>query len=123
MAEDYEGCIPDFSKVIELKPEESLARTNRGFAFRKLGKYQEALQDFSEVISTNPNAYSYEHRGFVKYLIGNYSSALKDLETSIQMNSANSLAYKTRAKIYIAIENRDKACNCLLYTSPSPRDS
>lgn len=106
----YEECISDFTKAISLKPGMHIARTNRGFAYRKLGQYEKAIIDFTSEISVNPNAYSYEHRSLVYYLSKDYEKALIDINKSIEQAPENSISYKTRALIYKATDFKEKAC-------------
>src|SRR5690554_382370 len=61
----YEECIPDFTRAISLRPSIHTARTNRGYAYQKLGQYDKAIADFTGELVVNPNAYSYEHRSYV----------------------------------------------------------
>ncbi len=106
----YEECIPDFTRAIALKPGKNLARTNRGFAYKKLQQYDKAIVDFTAELAVNPNAYSYEHRSQVYYLMGDYENALLDVNKSIEEEPNNSIAYKTRALIFKAMDLKVESC-------------
>ncbi|MEO0790052.1 MAG: tetratricopeptide repeat protein, partial [Bacteroidota bacterium] len=99
-----------FTKVISLDPGMHTVRTNRGYAYRNLGQYEEAIADFTAELSVNPNAYSYEHRSYVYYLMSDYENALADVNKSIEADPNNSISYKTRALIYLASGSTAEAC-------------
>lgn len=45
-------AIQDFSRVLELKPDFTAARLQRGTVFMKTGEYHEAATDFATVVRT-----------------------------------------------------------------------
>lgn len=45
-------AIQDFSRVLELKPDFTAARLQRGIVYMKTGEYYEAGTDFATVVST-----------------------------------------------------------------------
>ncbi|XP_030057231.1 dnaJ homolog subfamily C member 3 [Microcaecilia unicolor] len=49
------AAIPDLSKVIELKPDFTSARLQRGHLLLKQGKLDEAEEDFKNVLKSNPS--------------------------------------------------------------------
>lgn len=107
----YRECISDFTKVIELLPEKHVTRTNRGYAYRKLGEYDKVIQDFNDELLVNPNAASYEHLSMVYYLKEDYERALENVNISIKKKPYRPIPYKTRALIYKAIFNKEEACS------------
>ena len=53
--ERYEEALADFSRVIELSPEDAAsAFADRGETFRLMERYEEALADFSRAIELDP---------------------------------------------------------------------
>lgn len=46
-------AIQDFSRVLDLKPDFTAARLQRGLVFMKSGEYNEAAQDFEQVVCRN----------------------------------------------------------------------
>jgi tetratricopeptide (TPR) repeat protein len=59
----------------------------------------------------NPDdSYAYLKRGFMLLKFGKYEEALKDINTSIQLDPENPLAYIYRADIYVALDNKCKTC-------------
>jgi tetratricopeptide (TPR) repeat protein len=51
---DYDGAIQDYSKAIELVPQDAVAYKNRGNAYKAKGDYEYAFQDYSKAIELNP---------------------------------------------------------------------
>ena len=52
---EYDKSISDFSKSIELDPDELKAYQNRGDAYCNLGNYDEAIKDFAMVSQLEKN--------------------------------------------------------------------
>ena len=80
---DYQGAIDDWSKVIEVNPQEVDAYYNRGIAKDKLGDHQGAIADYTKVIEINPEyASAYNNRGYSKDEVGDYQGAIADYTVS-----------------------------------------
>lgn len=45
----------NFTEAIRIDPLKADFYSNRGFAFRKLGRYEEAIADYSKAIELNPS--------------------------------------------------------------------
>jgi len=52
-----EEAIKNFSKAIEIDGSKADFYSNRGFAYRKVQKYKEAVNDYTRSISLNPSIY------------------------------------------------------------------
>ena len=76
---DNYGAITDYSKSIEIHPNNPVAFYNRGVIKFDLEKYYEAIADYTEAIQLNPNyAKAYHNIGVVKNKLKNYKSAIED---------------------------------------------
>ena len=76
---DYYGAISDYSKAIELNPEDAYAYYNRGLAKENIGDLSGAISDYSKAIELNPEyADAYRNRGIAKENIGDLSGACSD---------------------------------------------
>ena len=53
--EQYEDALADFTKVLELQPDNAHAYFRRAFAFKSLGKFEEAAEDFEKSRSLQPD--------------------------------------------------------------------
>lgn len=62
-AEDWRGVIDNMAKVIERRPWHDNALSLMGFAYRKLGDYDQALAHYDRALELNPR-----NRGALEYL-------------------------------------------------------
>ncbi len=72
-------AIKDFTSAISLGVEDANYYSNRGYAFRQLKKYREAIDDFTESIRLNrKQGAAYVGRGFAFYKSGRQHEARVD---------------------------------------------
>lgn len=77
---NYPGSIQDFSKAIELAPNNGDAYYNRGYSKFMLEDNRGAIQDFNKAIEFNPKYQNAYHcRGLAKISIGEKNSGCLDL--------------------------------------------
>ena len=68
---DYYGAIADFTKAIELKPNNASTYYNRGLAKAKLEDFKAAIVDYNIAIEFDPNhTNAYYNRAISKELSG-----------------------------------------------------
>ena len=96
--EDYYGAIADFSKSIELDPNDSDAYSSRAWATLMLTsntdandpKILEAIKDYDKSIELDPdNSDSYFRRGMAKYRSIGISDACPDLKKALSLGSSD----------------------------------
>ena len=69
--------MANYDKAIELNPNDAGAYYNRGVAYYKQGKYQQALADYDKALELNPQgATIYNDRGVIYYIQGRYQKAI-----------------------------------------------
>jgi len=84
----YDRAIEDFTKVIELKPDEADAYNHRGYANAAKRLHDQAIQDFSQAIKLNPqHTTAYVYRGRVYELLGREGEAVRDFKHQYEMGS------------------------------------
>ncbi len=72
-------AIEDYTKSLELKPDEIETLQNRGAAYDSVGKFSEAIQDYSATLQLDPdNLLSLENRGNSKYNLKDFEGAKAD---------------------------------------------
>ena len=99
--EYYEISIEHLNKAIMLKPNDVDALIQRGVAYRRSGKFDEAISDFNQAIKLDPkNAKAYNRRGVVYAHRHQYNEALKDYSQAIKLNPEFVDAYVNRGNIY-----------------------
>ncbi len=83
---DYTGAIADYTKVIQLEPNDVVAYYNRGVVKDKLGQHFAAIADYDTAIRLKPDyAGAYNNRGIVKDILGQYTAAIADYDTAIRL--------------------------------------
>ncbi|UCH81044.1 MAG: tetratricopeptide repeat protein [Nitrospiraceae bacterium] len=89
----YKKAVGDFTKVIELNPDDVAAFNNRGLArARGLKKYDEAIADFSKAVELDPQfAEAYDNRGIAYRMAGNDKvKACADWKKACDLNRCDS---------------------------------
>jgi len=75
-------AIEDFTKAIEIKPDDIMAYNNRGSAFAQQGDYIQAISDFTKAIGINTNdPVAYHNRAVAYYCLKLYDKAWGDINT------------------------------------------
>jgi tetratricopeptide (TPR) repeat protein len=98
---DYSGAIADYTKVIELKPEDDYAYSSRGDAKYKLEDYYGAIADYTKVIELNPeDAYAYAMRGDAKDQLEDHFGAIADHTKAIELDPEDDIHYSSRGDAY-----------------------
>ena len=91
---DYYGAIYDFTKVIEINPNNAIAFYNRGLAKNNLKDYYGAISDYTKAIEINPQKdNAYINRGIAKENISDLKGACSDWRQAIYL-SPNAAAAK-----------------------------
>ncbi len=78
---NIEAMFSDLTKAIEIMPDEFMSYALRGTRYIQYEKYNEAIEDFNQVIALDKNnSFHYLRRGDLHYRVGNYSKALEDFQ-------------------------------------------
>lgn len=103
--EDIEGALTDFTKAIEIDPNDKSALSNRTFfVWFAQDKYQNAVEDLTRVIELDSsNAYAYSNRSYAHLKLGNIEHGFIDAFHSIELERRNPYVYKNLALLYDAI--------------------
>ncbi len=114
---EYDRAIQDYTKAIELKPDDAEAYYNRGLAWDELGDFDRAIQDFDRAIELKPDyAEAYNNRGNAWAHKGEYDRAIQDFDKAIELKPDDAEAYFNRGNAWAhkgeydrAIQDFDKA--------------
>lgn len=101
------------NQAVEMDSTKTNYRATRAEMLYELGKPQEAIKAYDELIAYDPEQANYYHRrAFIKSIIGDYEGAIDD-ETLCLAISADGSAYPyvVRGESYMALGNIDKARN------------
>lgn len=94
---NYVQAIEDYTKALEIKPNEYAARGNRGLAYAQIKQYEQAFADYTRIIEdpstdfshfvggrTNGIAWAYEYRARANQGAKNYAQALSDFTEALR---------------------------------------
>jgi putative GTP pyrophosphokinase len=97
---DYDSALEDFSRSVELNPENCTAFHYRGLAYQVLQEYAMALEDFDCCLRLDPHrATALYSRGQVRFRMGDYTRALADCEQALNVAPEFAQARKLRQQI------------------------
>ncbi|MDB5390046.1 MAG: yrrB 8 [Planctomycetaceae bacterium] len=106
----HDEAIRDFDQSLNLAPD-SLALTLRGFAWKRKGDKDKAMQDFHAAIKLNPKeALAWRVRGATWAGKANYAQALADYSESIRLDPENPDSLHHRV-VMLSACNDDKIRN------------
>lgn len=97
---DFEMAADDFSKAIQLDPQNLPAVNDRGTTYRRLGKLKEAKADFDTVIARgvrHPGLYT--NRGLVWLDMGNVQQAMVDLHAALELDQKFAPAWEASGAV------------------------
>lgn len=103
--------IENFSKSIELKPNNAYSYNGKGWVYYCQKKYLEAIESFDKAISLEPSfKNAYYNRGLSYSSIGNHIQAINDFTKGINIPFFNDwLFYLSRSFSYNAIGKKTEA--------------
>ena len=106
----YHKATEDYTRAIEMDPEDVLAYYNRGNTYAELQRYEEAVIDYTYVIQVDshfPKVYT--SRGNAYNALHRYQQALDDLTRAIEIDPRDAEAYYNRGNTYAALQLDPKA--------------
>ena len=131
----HDKAIETFEKIIKLYPTVPDACQQLAFEYSEIGQYQKAIEmndkalvneqqikrdENGDVIimenskfndrGNNRIAFIYNNRGYAKHKLGKNAEALADINHSIGLYPENSYAYRNRALVNIALNNKKEGC-------------
>lgn len=83
---DYQETVRLLTESLQKYPDNGEAYHNRGMAYSKMQRWQEALSDFNHAIALEPHPSSYEQRGLIYYHLGDRHSAYQDWQETLRMD-------------------------------------
>lgn len=79
-------CLEDYSKAVELAPDDALARYARGMALVKLGRKGDAMRALTKAIELDPAQVAFwQGRSELYHAVGAYRDAVRDLDKAIEL--------------------------------------
>jgi tetratricopeptide (TPR) repeat protein len=103
---DDEGVIRNYTRAIEISPDDLDYYYARGHAYWHTKELGRAIADFTTAIDLKPDdIYAYYVRGAIYQERGNLQQAMRDLNVVIEASGGLALAYYLRALCHF--ENKD----------------
>lgn len=89
-------AISSFSKAVNRNPEFAQAYQLRANAFKELGDYPAALEDYTQALSLVPDAYWFNRRGLAYEEMNDFKKAAADYTRALELNPKWAVAYNNR---------------------------
>ncbi|HBX53571.1 MAG: hypothetical protein A2275_08675 [Bacteroidetes bacterium RIFOXYA12_FULL_35_11] len=108
---DYKGAVEDFTKAIELDPNDMNFYLQRGYAYGLIDNYESAITDYTTIIKKEPkHTFAYISRGAAYNKLKKYEKALNDLSKAIELDPSNTEAYNNRGWAKKFMGDKKGAC-------------
>lgn len=107
---DKERVIEACTALLELEPANTYAYFVRAFVQAELGRYQEAIIDYSKVLFFDQHdEYAYNNRGYAYYQLEQYEQAIADYTRALSVNPDYATARVNRGYAYWVNEQPELA--------------
>ena len=94
------GNIASLTDVIQRNPSDAAAYNTRGVVYAKLGKYSNAIEDFSHTIELDPHfSGAYTNRALAYRQTKKDDLAMQDFNQAISVNANDAAAYLGRGNL------------------------
>ena len=102
---EHDAALQDFSRAVELEPDDAESHLERGITRAGLGDYRSAVADFSRAIELEPtDTQSHFHRGICRAELGEYLGAIDDFEQAAELDPSHPTAIRFRDVILVLIK-------------------
>jgi tetratricopeptide (TPR) repeat protein len=85
-AGEFDSSATYYSRILDLDCTHMIALQSRGWTYLNLGKYDEAIKDFTKLINDSPSAKAYHDRGIAYADVNEYKKAHEDFISSLKLN-------------------------------------
>lgn len=112
-----ETVLRQLSRRIERRPRDGLSYLQRGVIYHSLGRWPEAIEDYSQVLLLRPaHVYALMNRAYLWEASGEVESAVADLDELLNAEPSNGSALVLRAKLLSRLGRQDEAVADLDHT-------
>ena len=114
-------ALSALQKALEIAPQDTRTYNNLGNILKGLGRFEEAELSFKQSIKLNPkSALAHNNFGTMLREIERFDEAKTSFAKAIRLDPEFALAYNNLGLAFVDLRRYE---DCLLYTSPSPRDA
>jgi tetratricopeptide (TPR) repeat protein len=104
------AALTEYSNGLQFAPDDPALYFNRGLCYTQLEQYEQALQDFDQVIHLDEFfAGAYFNRAKVHALLEDYAAALADLNQALAQRPDDVNALYDRGVLYLLSQDNQKA--------------
>ena len=104
---EFTKAVEQFTKCIELDPQEAVYFSNRSAAYAKLKQYDEALSDGQKAVSLRPDwIKGYSRKAFALFCLEDFEAALKCYEKALDLDPADKQTRDSIARCHTCISNQ-----------------
>ena len=97
----HEKALADYTRALQMQPNNSTAYHNRGNTLEKMGRLEAAMVDFSRAAELDTNSSASKHaRALLLDKMGRHEEALTDFSAAITQEPLNALYYHNRGLCY-----------------------
>jgi len=108
--QNWDDALSDFSRAIELQPDNTEAVADRAQVYLELERYDEAAADFGWLIERHPElAWAFVQRGRAHLAQRRYAEALADLDEALQRSADDQEALAIRGRTHLQMGSYEKA--------------
>lgn len=93
--------IQNYNRVISKNPRNINAYINRGIAYYRQGKYDQAITNYTQAIGISKNIHAYINRGIAYHRQGKYDLAIADYNQALSINSINVVVFINNVKTLV----------------------
>jgi eukaryotic-like serine/threonine-protein kinase len=112
-ARQYDQAIEQYRKTLELDPNYFLAHTFLGVAYVQKSMYKEGIAELEKAVAISPSNLSLALLGYGYAAVGRRQEAQEVLDQLNEISKEKYVPALHRALIYVSLEEKDKAFECL----------
>jgi tetratricopeptide (TPR) repeat protein len=126
MRGDTQKAVAAFSDVIRERPDDHLSLNDRGVAYKRMGRIEDAIRDYTKALEIKPGfAEALNNRGVALTVKGDYDAAIKDFDEAIEARELKGKALVNRGYAHSKAGRGEKALAdyraALALPDPDPR--
>ena len=107
--EDWNNTIKNYSKAIEINPNNDEYYSNRGWSFYKLKDWENAIKDYTKVIKINPTEKNFHMLGHSHQKLGCFQKGITNFKIAIILNPETGWHQNCLGDLYLEIKNHNLA--------------
>ncbi len=109
-AAQYDDAVADYSRSLDLRPDDADTLMNRGVTLRNLERYDDSLADYNHALELRPDdATTLMNRGVTLRHLERYDGSLADYNHALELRPGHANTLYNRACVYSLWNKADQA--------------